>query len=86
MNQEKANMVRALLQGLTGAGLFRRLDYPGAPTEFIDSRPLDEVLNCGEYERVCAIYEGAERDMQGANARRRAAHEFEEEATVRSHH
>jgi hypothetical protein len=33
-----------LLQGLTGAGLFRRLNYPGAPTEFVDPRSPDEIF------------------------------------------
>ena len=32
----------AFLDGVTGAGLFGKLDWPGAPTEFIDSRTKNE--------------------------------------------
>lgn len=53
MNQQTRNFVKAMLQGMTGAGLFRKLDYPGAPEEFIDSRPLEEILASGEFERTC---------------------------------
>ena len=35
MNQQTTNVIRALPHGLTGAGLSRRLNYPGAPVEFI---------------------------------------------------
>ena len=48
MKQQTANVVRAFLQGFTGAGRFRRLDFQGAPVEFVDSRPLDEVRASGE--------------------------------------
>jgi hypothetical protein len=57
MDQQRANLVRAFLHGLTGAGLFRRLDYPGVPTEFVDSRSLDEILASGEFEDYCRLYE-----------------------------
>lgn len=50
MKQETANLVRAFLHGLTGAGLFRRLDYSGAPKEFVDSRSLEEIYASGEFE------------------------------------
>jgi len=40
-------ILRAMLDGITGAGLFRRLDYPGAPKEFVDSRPPREVVQQG---------------------------------------
>ena len=48
MNQQTRNLIRAFLQGFTGAGLFRRLDYPGAPTHFVDPRSVDEILESGE--------------------------------------
>ena len=41
MNRQTNNVIRALLQGFTGAGLFRRLNYPGAPTEFVSTNPFD---------------------------------------------
>jgi hypothetical protein len=40
--------IRAFLDGFTGAGLFRRLDYPGAPTHLIDPRSVEEILASGE--------------------------------------
>jgi len=35
-------ILEAFLDGVTGAGLFRKLDWPGAPTEFIDTRASEE--------------------------------------------
>jgi len=29
---------------MTGTGLFRRLDYPRAPSEIVDSGPSDQIL------------------------------------------
>jgi len=37
MNEQTVSIVRAFLQGFTGAGLYRRLNYPGAPTELVGS-------------------------------------------------
>jgi hypothetical protein len=56
MSHQTTNFLRALLQGMTGAGLFRRLDYPGAPTEFIDSRSLEEIKASGEFDLTCRRY------------------------------
>jgi hypothetical protein len=42
----------AFMQGMTGAGLFTRLRRPGAPTEFIDSRTVEEYLESGEFEET----------------------------------
>ena len=53
MKQRTANFVRALLQGAAGAGLFRKLDIPGVPAEYIDSRTLDEIHVSGEFDRTC---------------------------------
>jgi hypothetical protein len=41
------------LHGFDGAGLFRRLDYPGAPTEFVDSSSVEEIIASGEFEETC---------------------------------
>src|SRR5579863_4953352 len=43
-----SNHDRAFLYGITGAGLFRRLTYPGAPKYFVDPRPVEEILASGE--------------------------------------
>jgi hypothetical protein len=44
----------AFFQGFTGAGLFGRANLPGAPTEFIDSRSLEEFHSTGEFEETLA--------------------------------
>jgi len=61
MNQQPTNMFRAFLQGFTGAGLFRKLSYPGAPTEMIDSRSMEEIRATGEIEFNIARYREAKR-------------------------
>jgi hypothetical protein len=38
------NFIIALLHGMTGAGLFRRLRYPGEPKYFVDPRTPEEIL------------------------------------------
>lgn len=37
----------AFLDGITAAGIFRKLNWPGAPTELIDSR-TPEQFNANE--------------------------------------
>jgi hypothetical protein len=46
-----ANFLEAFLDGATGAGLFGKLRWPGAPTELIDSRSVEEFLASGDFER-----------------------------------
>jgi hypothetical protein len=51
-----ADIARAFLHGLTGAGLFRKLTYPGAPEEFVDSRSVEELEQSGEFlEWICTV-------------------------------
>jgi hypothetical protein len=50
------NAFIAFLQGFTGAGLFGKLRRPGAPTEFIDSRGLEEYLESGELDQTVLLY------------------------------
>jgi hypothetical protein len=50
---EARDIIRALLHGLTGAGLFRRLDYPGAPEFLVDTRPAEEFVASGEFAGTC---------------------------------
>jgi hypothetical protein len=38
----------SFLDGFTGAGLFGRLRRAGAPTEFVDSRSVEEFKQSGE--------------------------------------
>ena len=44
----------SFMLGFTGAGLFNRVRRPGAPTEFIDSRTVEEYLASGEFEETLA--------------------------------
>jgi hypothetical protein len=58
-----SNNFMAFMQGMTGAGLFGKLRRPGAPTEFIDSRTVDEYLESGEFESTLARYRAHLRDQ-----------------------
>jgi hypothetical protein len=55
MSQQSRNILRAFLQGLTGAGLFGRLDYPGAPIEFVDSRSLEQIKASEEWKHLASL-------------------------------
>jgi hypothetical protein len=50
------NNLIAFFQGATGAGLFGKLRRPGAPTEFIDSRSVEEYIASGDFERTLSCY------------------------------
>ena len=76
MNQTRANIVRAFLQGLTGGGLFRRLDYPGAPTEFVDSRSVSDVIASGEFRKTCLAHMSEEAFMTAIETRIKPMNEF----------
>jgi hypothetical protein len=53
-----SDLFTAFFQGFTGAGLFRKASLPGAPTEFIDSRSLEEFHATGEFEEAVAKFRG----------------------------
>jgi hypothetical protein len=82
MSKQSVNIARALFQGFTGAGLFRRLNYPGAPAEFIDPRAEDEIHASGEVDRCCRIYNDAKyaKVRDDATRSRRAAVDKEAKA------
>jgi len=44
MRQRTINVIQALLDGLTGAGLFQRLRYPGSPRFAVDPRSASDIL------------------------------------------
>jgi hypothetical protein len=48
MKERTRNIIQAFLDGLTGAGLFRKLNYPGAPTHMIDPRSVKEILESSD--------------------------------------
>lgn len=50
------DLFTAFFQGFTGAGLFGGASLPGAPTEFIDSRSLEEFHSTGEFEETLGQY------------------------------
>jgi hypothetical protein len=52
VTDQTRNMIRAFLHGITGAGLFRRLTYPGAPTHFVDPRPVEVIVASGEFDEL----------------------------------
>jgi hypothetical protein len=71
MRNETKSLVRAFLHGMTGAGLFRKLDYPGAPKEFVDSRPVRDVP-IAEFEETCRRFQMDVIQKQRDDVRRRA--------------
>lgn len=81
--RQSVAIARALLHGFTGAGLFRRLTYPGAPKEFFDSRPLIEQglayspLSCvRDGERRAAITRIVEQEIgQESDAKESDSHD-----------
>ena len=72
MTAQTNNILRSFLQGVTGAGLFRRLDYPGAPKEFVDSRSLSQIQAGGEFDKACRDYQKAVLDKQRDEVSQRA--------------
>jgi hypothetical protein len=44
MTRRTLNVIRAFLHGFSGAGLFRRLRYPGAPVYAVDPRSVEQLL------------------------------------------
>jgi len=48
-----------MLDGFSGAGLFRTLSWHGAATEFVDSRSVEEIRASGEIERTIRAYRSA---------------------------
>ena len=65
----KSNVALAFLHGLTGAGLFRRLDYPGAPTEFIDSRSYEEFAQSNDCVSVSNLSQTVVTESRSAQQR-----------------
>lgn len=59
MRSEATNFIRAILQGMTGAGLFRRLHYPGEPEEFIGTETADEVRSNPAYQHLAQAVSAA---------------------------
>jgi hypothetical protein len=49
----------AMLDGMSGAGLFGRLRRPGAPTHLIDPRSLEELKASGEFDATVSRFKAA---------------------------
>ena len=57
---KSAHIFDSFLDGFTGAGLFGRLRRTGAPTEFVDSRSVEEFKQNGErdfIEQAASVHE-----------------------------
>ena len=52
MNRQMTYFVRAVMQGMTGAGLFRRLRYPGQPEVFMGTVTADEARSSALYQKM----------------------------------
>ncbi len=61
----------AMLDGLSGAGLFGRLRRPGAPTHLVDPRSLEELKASGEFDATVSRFKSA-LEEKAADDRRRA--------------
>ncbi len=55
MKRQTRSLVRAFLQGFTGAGLFRRLNYPGTPRYAIDLRSIEDIKASGEFNETVGL-------------------------------
>jgi hypothetical protein len=45
LTRQTINFIKAMLDGMTGAGLFRRVSYPGAPQYAVDPRSCREIFD-----------------------------------------
>lgn len=63
MTPETRLFIRGILHGMTGAGLFHRVSYRDPDQEFIDSRPLQEVIDSGDFGRTLSAVVGATRHL-----------------------
>jgi hypothetical protein len=84
MTRSTANILESFLHGFTGAGLFRKLNYPGAPTEFVDSRSLAEIRATGETDRTIENYRKAKKNKLEDEGRRKRDAEQREAAARRT--
>jgi hypothetical protein len=60
----------ALLDGMSGAGLFGRLRRPGAPTHLVDPRSLEELRASGEFDATVSRFESALKEKAADDKRR----------------
>lgn len=55
MTPKTANFIRAILQGMTGAGLLRRLRFPGQADVFMGSETAEDVRSGEFYQSLLAM-------------------------------
>jgi hypothetical protein len=72
-------MFDAFLDNLSGVALFGKLRWPGAPTEMIDSRTVQEYKESGEFDDTVYRYRAAV-DIMRYERDRAAAKDHEEHA------
>jgi hypothetical protein len=63
-----AHFFDSFLDGFTGAGLFGRLRRSGAPTEFVDSRSVEEFQKSGEPASAVRRFHAAMTDYDSKHA------------------
>lgn len=49
MKEQTRHSVPAPLHGMISVSLFRKLDYPGAPAEFIDLSTVEDIIASREF-------------------------------------
>jgi hypothetical protein len=73
MSRARTIAFESFLDGITFAGLFGKLRWSGAPTEFVDSRSIGEFVASGEFAQDLETYKYAIENMKRKRAAREAA-------------
>jgi hypothetical protein len=60
----------AMLDGLSGAGLFGRLRRPGAPTHLVDPRSPEDLKASGEFDETVSRFKSTLDDKSADDWRR----------------
>lgn len=55
MTSQSINFIRAILQGMTGVGLFRGIHYPGETEEYIGTETAEEVRSSLAYQHLLSV-------------------------------
>lgn len=86
MSRVRTIALESFLDGITFAGLFGKLRWSGAPTEFVDSRSIDEFLASGQFGQDLETYKYAIEDMQRQRAIRALTQKVPETGPVYEYH
>jgi hypothetical protein len=50
MKEQTRNFIRAMLDGMTGVGLFRKLRIPGQADQYMGTQTAEEFIESGEFQ------------------------------------